>query len=182
MRRSSSLIRCSCPTAGWTWTDFWSYLHIHVSAAALIHVEVDDFWTETGLHLDVHLVAGLHQLLGQIQVISWEAMVSTKSQKARQKTHQMVLKDQNTRTKSSPDTRSQEQVQTRRVSRPTHHFRAELSMRKLSNEGEAAGGRPLQQVLLHTLDGLQIVLQKPPFTIQGGEGKKHKKAQEDTKK
>lgn len=62
---------------------------------------------------------------------------------------------------------------------PTDHFRAELSVRELSNKGEATGGGPPQQVLLHTLDGLQVVLQKPSFTIQGGEGKQ---AQEDTKK
>lgn len=34
-------------------------------------------------------------------------------------------------------------------------------MGELSNEGEASGGGPLQQVLLHTIDGLKIVLQEP---------------------
>lgn len=72
---------------------FCSYLHIHVFAAALIHVEVDDFWTEASLHLDVHLVAGLHQLLGQVHVISWKAVVGTEGQNTRQKTHQVVLKE-----------------------------------------------------------------------------------------
>lgn len=45
-----------------------------------------------------------------------------------------------------------------------------MSMRELSDEGEAAGERPLQQVLLHALNGLQIVLQEPSVTIQGGDG------------
>lgn len=34
-------------------------------------------------------------------------------------------------------------------------------MRELSNKGEAGGGRPLQQVLLHPFYGLQIVLPEP---------------------
>lgn len=34
-------------------------------------------------------------------------------------------------------------------------------MRELSNKGEARGGRPLQQVLLHPFYGLQIVLPEP---------------------
>lgn len=56
-------------------------------------------------------------------------------------------------------------------------------MRELSDKGEATGGRPPQQVLLHTVNGLQIVLQKPSFTIQGGEGKQAQDAQQgDTKK
>lgn len=69
-----------------------SYLYIHVADAALIHVEVDNFWTETSLHLDIHLVAGLHQLFGQVHVVCWKAVVSTEGQNTRQKTHQMVLK------------------------------------------------------------------------------------------
>lgn len=69
----------------------FSYLYIHVLAATLVHVEVDNLWTETCLHLDIHLVAGLHQLFGQVHVIGWKAVVSTEGQDARQETHQMVL-------------------------------------------------------------------------------------------
>lgn len=56
-----------------------------------MHVEVDDLWTEARLHLEVHLVAGLHQLLGQVHVVSRKAVVGPESQGARQETHQMVL-------------------------------------------------------------------------------------------
>lgn len=69
-----------------------AHLYFHVPAAALVRVEVDDLWTEAGLHLHVHLVAGLHQLFGQFHVISRKAVVSSKGQSARQETHQMVLK------------------------------------------------------------------------------------------
>ena len=63
------------------------YLHIDVSGAALVHVEVDNLWTEACLHLDVHLVAGLHQLFDQIHVVFRQAMVGPESQSAWQETH-----------------------------------------------------------------------------------------------
>lgn len=64
-----------------------SYLYINVLGATQMHIEVDNLWTEASLHLDVHLVAGLHQLFGQVHVITRKAIVSTKSQSARQETH-----------------------------------------------------------------------------------------------
>lgn len=41
-----------------------AHLYFNVSGAALVHVEVDDLWAEACLHVDVHLVAGLHQVFG----------------------------------------------------------------------------------------------------------------------
>lgn len=69
-----------------------TYLHVDVLNAALVHIEVDNFWTEARLHLDIHLVAGLHQLRCQIHVVSRKAVVSAESQSAGQETHQMVLR------------------------------------------------------------------------------------------
>lgn len=68
-------------------SNFSSYLYFNVLYATLMHVEVDDLWAEASLHLGVHQVTGLHQLFGQIHVISRKAIVSTKSQRARQETH-----------------------------------------------------------------------------------------------
>lgn len=72
------------------------YLHVNVRRAAGVHVEVDDFWAEARLHLGVHLVAALHQLFGQLQVLHWQAVVVPQSQCARQEAHKMVLTDEET--------------------------------------------------------------------------------------
>lgn len=47
-----------------SYSTVYTYLYIDVSGASLMHVEVDNLWTEASLHLDIHLVAGLHQLFG----------------------------------------------------------------------------------------------------------------------
>ena len=56
-----------------------------------MHVEVHDLWAEARLHLGIHLVAGLHQLLGQVHVVSRQAIVGPQGQGAWQETHQVVL-------------------------------------------------------------------------------------------
>ena len=68
-----------------------SHLDIYVPDAALVGVEVDDLGAEARLHLGIHLVAGLHQPPGQLQVVFWETVVGPQSQGTGQETHQVVL-------------------------------------------------------------------------------------------
>ena len=57
-----------------------------------MQVEVCDLGAQPRLHLTVHLVAGVHERLGQLHVLSRQAVVGTQSQCPRQKAHQVVLK------------------------------------------------------------------------------------------
>ena len=53
-----------------------------------------DLGAQPRLHLTVHLVAGVHECLGQLHVLSRQAVVGTQSQCPRQEAHQVVLKPQ----------------------------------------------------------------------------------------
>lgn len=68
-------------------------LHIDVSSVVVLQIKVSDLWAQARLHLCIHLMARLHQLQSQVHVISGQAVVSTESQRARKKTHQMILDD-----------------------------------------------------------------------------------------
>ena len=68
-----------------------SHLDLHVPGAPLVGVEVDDLGAEARLHLGVHLVAGLHQQPGQLQVVVREAVVRPQGQSTGEEAHQMVL-------------------------------------------------------------------------------------------
>ena len=59
-----------------------------------LQVEVCDLGAQPRLHLTVHLVAGVHERLGQLHVLSRQAVVGTQSQCPRQDAHQVVLKPQ----------------------------------------------------------------------------------------
>lgn len=78
-----------------------THLHVYVSGAALVHVEVDYLWAQACLHLGIHLVAGLHQLLGQLHVVSRQAVMGPQGQGPRQETHQVILKTSNQRNSMS---------------------------------------------------------------------------------
>lgn len=66
-------------------------LHIDVPSALVLQVKVSDLWAQARLHLRIHLMTRLHQLQSQVHVISGQAVVSAESQRARKKTHQMIL-------------------------------------------------------------------------------------------
>lgn len=67
------------------------YLHIDVPSVVGLQVKVSDLRAQARLHLGIHLMTRLHQLQSQVHVISGQTVVSTESQCARKKTHQMVL-------------------------------------------------------------------------------------------
>ena len=73
--------------------------HLHLNSLKdlrVVEVEVCDLGAQPRLHLTVHLVAGVHECLGQLHVFSRQAVVGTQSQCPRQEAHQVVLKPQNT--------------------------------------------------------------------------------------
>lgn len=65
-------------------------------AVEAVQVKVGDLGTQAGLHLHIHLIACLHQLHSQIHVVSWQAVMRSQSQRAREKTNQMILEKKNT--------------------------------------------------------------------------------------
>lgn len=64
-----------------------AHFNIHVLRAARLHVEVHYLRTQARLHLCVHLVARLHQLLCQLHVLAGQAVVRPQGQRARQEAH-----------------------------------------------------------------------------------------------
>lgn len=71
------------------------YFDIYIPAVEAVQVKVGDLRTQAGLHLHIHLIARLHQLHSQIHVVSWQAVMCSQSQRAREKTHQMILGKKN---------------------------------------------------------------------------------------
>lgn len=69
------------------------HLDIDVSPLVKLQVEMGDLGAQACLHLDVHLVARLHQLQGQLHVILRQPIVGTQRKRARQETHQVVLRE-----------------------------------------------------------------------------------------
>lgn len=62
-----------------------------------------DFGAQACLHLTVHLVAGVHQGLGQLHVLGRQAVVGAQSQCAWQEAHQVVLKSEGLLTTAEPE-------------------------------------------------------------------------------
>lgn len=54
------------------------HLHVNVPNVTGLQVEVCDLWTQSGLHLFVHLITRLHELDCQVHVVPREAVVGTK--------------------------------------------------------------------------------------------------------
>lgn len=61
-----------------------SHLDDNISPFSGLQAEVCNLWTQPRLHLDVHLVTGLHQLHCQIHVVPRQAVVDTQRQGSRQ--------------------------------------------------------------------------------------------------
>lgn len=57
-----------------------AHLDLHVLMGPLgVQVEVHDFGAQPRLHLTVHLVAGVHERLGQLHVVGGQAVVGAQS-------------------------------------------------------------------------------------------------------
>ena len=69
------------------------HLDFDVTPTVGLQVEVGDLGAQARLHLGVHLVARLHQLDGQLHVLGGQAVVGAQRQRARQETHQVVLRE-----------------------------------------------------------------------------------------
>ncbi len=54
------------------------YLHRHILPShSRLQIKVDDLGTESCRRLLIHLVAGVHELFGELQMATWQAVVST---------------------------------------------------------------------------------------------------------
>lgn len=62
-------------------------------------IEVGNLWTQSRLHLFVHLVTRLHQLDGQIHVVARQIVVGPQGQSPWQEAHQVVLEESQRRRK-----------------------------------------------------------------------------------
>ena len=74
-------------------------LCVNVVVAIRPHVEHRHLGTESGRHSAVHLIAGPHQLLGQLQVTAVQAVQYSQCQRAGQEARQMLLAHAHTHTR-----------------------------------------------------------------------------------